>query len=92
MYMEVRTITKSGSLIDPNTLDSHQQRKRRRVIAFAKVLKDRQQVEYKRFLAEMQYLGLRKQVAEEYIEMLTDLGRIRTENGYIIWNEESMEV
>lgn len=75
-------------LINPNVLDSHQQKKRRRVIAFADVIKKKQVVSHKRFLAEMQYLGLRKQVAEEYLDILKDLDKIRFDKGYIIWNED----
>lgn len=43
------------------------------------------------FLAEMQYFGLRKSVAEEYIDVLKDLRKIRFDNGYIIWNEDNNE-
>ena len=76
-------------LIDPSLLDSHQQRKFKRVEAFADVIRKRGKVEYKVFLAEMQYYGLRKKVAEEYIDVLKDLGKIRFDNGHIIWNEQT---
>jgi len=77
--------------IDPTLLDSHQQRKYRRVEAIANVIRKKHKVDYKLFLAEMQYYGLRKKVAEEYIDILKDLGKITYDNGYIVWNEESRE-
>lgn len=39
----------------------------------------------------MQYFGLRRKVAEEYIDILEDLGKIRCDKGSIIWNEYSMD-
>jgi hypothetical protein len=39
----------------------------------------------------MQYFGLRRKVAEEYIDILEDLGKIRYDKGSIIWNEDSMD-
>jgi hypothetical protein len=48
--------------------------------------KKRQKVNYKQFLAEMQYNGLRKSVAEEYLEVLKDLGWIKVDSNDIIWN------
>lgn len=72
--------------IDPNLMDSHQQGKHKRITAIAKLLEKRQKADYKRFLAEMQYHGLRKTVAEEYLEVLKDLGTIKIEGNKIIWN------
>ena len=63
--------------IDPQFMDSHQQRKHRRIMAIARLIERRGRVNHKRFLAEMQYHGLRKKVAEEYLEVLKDLGLIR---------------
>ena len=85
------TKTETVGWIDPNLLDSHQQRKHRRVVAIANVIRKRGKVDCKRFLAEMQYYGIRKKVAEEYLEALKDLGKIRYEKGYIVWNEEKAE-
>jgi len=36
----------------------------------------------------MQYHGLRKSVAEEYLEALKDLGMIMFDRGDIIWNDK----
>lgn len=57
-------------------------------MAFANAIKRKHKVEYKRFLAEMQYYGLRKKVAEGYLDILRDLDKIRFEKGYIYWNED----
>ena len=74
------------SWIDHQLMDSHQQRKHKRVMAIAQVIEKRQKVNYKQFLAEMQYNGLRKSVAEEYLEVLKDLGWIKVDSNDIIWN------
>lgn len=85
---------KTDGWIDPQLMDSHQQRKHRRIIAIAEVIKKRRRVNYKRFLAEMQYHGLRKKVAEEYLEALKDFGMIKVDKGDIVWNgkDESTKV
>jgi len=72
-------------------MDSHQQRKYRRVEAIANLIRNRHVVNCRKFLAEMQYFGLRRKVAEEYIDVLEDLGKIRYDKGSIIWNEDSMD-
>ena len=72
--------------IDPQLMDSHQQRKHKRIMAIAEVIERRGTVNHKRFLAEMQYHGLRRKVAEEYLEVLKDLGMIKFEEGDIVWN------
>ncbi len=77
---------RTSNWIDPQLMDSHQQRKHKRILAIAKILERRQQVDYKQFLAEMQFHGLRKIVAEEYIDVLKDLGLIRFEDSEIVWN------
>jgi len=67
-------------------MDSHQQRKHRRIMAIARVIERRGRVNYKHFLAEMQYHGLRRRVAEEYIEVLKDLDKVKFDKGDIVWN------
>ena len=79
-------VIRSVVWIDPQLMDTHQQRKHKRIMAVAEVIKRRGRVNYKRFLAEMQYHGLRKKVAEEYLEALKDLGMIKFEEGDIVWN------
>jgi len=76
----------SDGWIDPQLMDSHQQGKHRRIMAIAKVIERRRRVNYKQFLAEMQYHGLRKKVAEEYLEVLKDLGMVKFDKGDIAWN------
>jgi len=83
------TMKKSDCLIDPQLMDSHQQRKHRRIMAIADVVKRRGRVKHKRFLAEMQYHGLRKKVAEEYLEVLKDLVMVKFDKGDIVWNGEN---
>lgn len=75
--------------IDPNLMDSHQQRKRERIRAIGDLIEKRRRVDYKRFLAEMQYHGIRKKVAREYLDVLRDLGMIRFSDGYVVWNGEN---
>lgn len=77
---------KTDDWIDPQLMDSHQQRKHRRIMAIAKVIERRGRVNYKQFLAEMQYHGLRKSVAEEYLEALKDLGKVKFDKGDIVWD------
>ena len=77
---------KNDDWIDPQLMDSHQQRKHRRIMAIASLVERRGRVNYKRFLAEMQYHGLRKKVAEEYLEVLKDLGMIEHDKKDIVWN------
>lgn len=72
--------------IDHQLMDSHQQRKHRQVMAIAKLIERRGRINYKRFLAEMQYHGLRKSVAESYLELLKDLGKVRFAKCDIVWN------
>lgn len=71
-----------------DVIDGHQAQKTRRVRAVAKVLERKGRVNYKQFLAQMQYNGLRKSVAEEYLEMLWDLGKIRIDKDDIVWNDQ----
>lgn len=80
---------KTDDWIDPQLMDSHQQRKHRRIMAIAEVIKKRRRVNYKQFLAEMQYHGLRKKVAEEYLEALKHLGLIKHDKDDIVWNSEN---
>ena len=70
----------SDSWIDPNLMDSHQQRKQKRIMAIANLVKKKGKINYKQFLAEMQFNGLRKIVAEEYLEVMKDLQLITYEN------------
>ena len=72
--------------IDPQLMDNHQQRKHKRIMAISGVIKRRGKVNYKRFLAEMQFHGLRKSVAEEYLEVLKDLGIVKFDSNEIVWN------
>jgi hypothetical protein len=67
-------------------MDSHQQRKHRRIKAIAAVIEKRRRVNYKVFLAELEYQGIRKSVAEDYISALEDLGWIHCKNGDIVWD------
>ena len=78
-------------LIDPNVLDDHQKRKHRRVMEFARAIRSKEKVDFRRFLAEMQWYGLRKKVAEEYLDILKDLGKIKIESGFIYWNEADLD-
>ena len=75
--------------LDPNVLDSHQRRKRKRILAIEKSLLEKGKIEYTRFLAELQYSGIRKKVAEGYIEVLKDLGKITIQDGDILSIERS---
>jgi len=75
----------SDSWIDPNLMDCHQQRKQKRIMAIANLLKKKGNVDSKQFLAEMQFNGLRKIVAEEYLEVMKDLELIKFENEEIVW-------
>lgn len=86
-------VSKTNDWIDPQQMDSHQQRKHKRIMAIAEVIRSRGRDDYKHFLAEMQYHGLRKKVAEEYLEVLKDLGMIKFDKGDIVWNgtEEDKE-
>lgn len=72
--------------MDPSNLDPHQKLKHRRIEDMAKVLETRGRVDFKKFLAEMQYDGIRKSVAEEYLETLKDLGKIAITEEQIVWN------
>lgn len=71
--------------IDPQLMDSHQRRKHKRIMAIAEVIKRRGRVNHKRFLAEMQYHGIRRKIAEEYLEVLKDLGMVKFDKGDIVW-------
>ena len=74
-------------LLGPELLDSHQKSKRRRIQAVAELIKKRIEVDYKKFLAELQYAGLRKVVAEEYLVALDEMELIVITGGKIIWRE-----
>lgn len=75
--------------IDPQLMDIHQKHKHQRVMAIAKLIRDRGGVNYRKFLAEMQYHGIRDKVADEYIRILKDLGMIRREKDDLVFNENS---
>lgn len=69
-----------------DVIDGHQSQKTKRVRAIARVLERKGKANYKKFLAEMQFNGLRKSVAEEYLNILKDLQMIRLDKSDIIWN------
>jgi hypothetical protein len=69
-------------------MDAHQKLKHKRIMAIAELIENRRVVNYKRFLGEMQIHGLRKNVAEEYLEALRDYGLIRFKNDFILWNKQ----
>lgn len=56
-------------------MDVHQKKKHQRIVAIAKL--NRGRVNYKEFLAEMQYQGIRGKIADEYIQVLKDLNMIK---------------
>jgi hypothetical protein len=68
-----------------DVIDSHQTHKNRRIRAIARVLEKKGRVNYKRFLAEMQFNGMRKSVAKEYLYALNDLNMIEITADEIIW-------
>lgn len=68
-----------------DVIDSHQLHKSKRIKAIASVLKRKRRVNYERFLAEMQFNGLRKQVAVEYVNVLKELGKVRIDGEDIVW-------
>lgn len=72
-----------------DVIDVHQRRKSKRIRRIAKELKGKKRVNYNRFLVEMQYNGVRKNVAEGYIEVLMELGVIRHDKDDIVWNGEN---
>jgi hypothetical protein len=78
--------------ISPQLMDSHQKLKHKRLIAIAQLIRSRRVVNYKQFLGEMQFNGLRKTVAEEYLEALKDFGLIRFENDRIVWNDQDRKL
>ncbi len=69
-----------------DVIDGHQGQKAKRVRAIARTLERKGRVNYKQFLAEMQFNGLRKNVAEEYLDILEDLRMIRLDKGDIVWD------
>ena len=71
-----------------DVIDGHQAQKTKRVRAVARVLERKGKVNYKQFLAEMQFNGLRKSVAEEYLDTLKDLRMIRIDKDDIVWNDQ----
>jgi len=74
--------------ISPQLMDTHQKLKHKRIMAIAELIESRRIVNYKQFLGEMQIHGLRKNVAEEYLEALRDCGLIRFKNDLILWNNQ----
>ena len=81
-------VIQSDGWIDPSLMDHHQQKKHQRIMAIAKLIKRRGTVKRRQFLAEMQYHGLRKIVAEEYLEVLKDLEMIKIDKNNIVWNDK----
>lgn len=71
-------------------IDSHQTSKSKRIRAVARVLRNKVRVNYTRFLAEMQFNGMRKKVAQEYLEVLKDLELIKCENEEVVWVGEKI--
>lgn len=54
------------------------------------MLRNKVRVNYTRFLAEMQFNGMRKKVAQEYLEVLKDLELIKCENEEVVWVGEKI--
>ena len=84
----VSSVEKLYEWIDPNLMDSHQQRKHMRITAIAKVIERKGRVDYKRFVAKMEYHGLRRKVAIGYLDAMRDLGLIKFDGDCVVWNRE----
>jgi len=57
-------------------------------MAIAKVIERRGRVNYKWFVAKMEYHGLRRMVAIGYLDAMRDLGLIRFDGDYVVWSRE----
>jgi len=83
----VKKERKSSYVLQPTQLDTHQQRKQMRIRQVAIELTSRKRTPTKPFIAFLEYNGLRKTVAEEYINALIALGWAKYEGEYLVWCE-----
>ena len=70
-------------------LDSHQQQKAKRILEVARTLRRLERTDYKEFLAKLQFRGIRKIVAIEYLDALRDLKRVKIDKSDIVWSHET---
>jgi len=73
-------------------LDNHQVKKKKRIRAVAEILRYRRKVRADKFVAELEFNGIRKSVAQEYINTLLVLELIKTDGAFLIWNESNPNI
>lgn len=66
-------------------LDTHQNKKRERILAVAQILATRKLVHTAKFIVELEFNGLRRKVAKEYIDALIDLDWLTTDGNHLLW-------
>ena len=71
-------------------LDSHQRKKRERLLAVANIIANRRMVNTNQFIAELELNGLRKKVAKEYLDTLITLELVKADGEFLIWNEQNI--
>jgi len=81
----VKKIIENSYIIPPNQLDTHQQRKQVRIRQVAIELARRKKITTNSLIAILDFNGLRKTLAEEYINTLIALGWAKHEGKYLIW-------
>ena len=81
----MKKLLKPEYCLGPEKLDSHQKKKQERILAVAQILATRRMVMTAKFLAELQFNGIRKTVAKEYIDALIDLGWLSTDGNFLLW-------
>jgi len=72
-------------ILGPEVLDSHQKKKRSRILAVAKLLKKSGVVNTDKFIASLELNGIRKVVAKEYIDALLTLKWIKSDGENLTW-------
>ena len=66
-------------------LDTHQKKKRTRILAVAKLIKKNKVVKTDSFIAILEFNGIRKKVAKEYIDALLTLKWIKSDGVKLTW-------
>ena len=66
-------------------LDNNQRKKRARIRAVAKDIKTKGRVDTRKYIAQLGLNGVRKTVAEEYIQALIDIEYLHSEQNSLKW-------
>jgi hypothetical protein len=84
---EMHTLNSYDFPISYPNLDSHQRKKRERILEVARTIRKKGRVHTKKFIAKLEINGVRNLVAISYLDALSTLELITNDGEYTVWVE-----